>query len=504
MGSHRAFHGACCVRPARTSIHAGAAVPRALHCQSATGLGGARGVHRSTHHTLCAQHRPMSPANHHDSLLPLGVCRIGGNLVLQAPGGRTHALAAVAEQFGTPTFVYTEADLVERYKSFASAAAGSTQICYAVKANPSLAVLQIFARLGAGFDVVSGGEIRRVLAAGGSPEKIVFSGVGKSLEELRLALQVGVGCINLESVSEMERLSALAHSLGMQAPVSLRINPDIDAQTHPYISTGLRDNKFGVPVEPALAAYRRAVSLPGLRVVGVDCHIGSQITRLDPFLAATDRVLAFAEALLSEGISLRHIDLGGGLGIRYNNETPPSAAELMQQTHARLDAWCERLGLAPDARPHLVFEFGRALVAQAGLLLSRVECLKPASQPDAPHFAVVDAAMNDLMRPSLYEAYHAVVPVREPTADVPPQTWTIVGPICESGDWLARDRSLALAEGDLLAFASAGAYGMSMASNYNTRGKAAEVMLSLSGELRLVGERESFDDLVARELVGLS
>ncbi len=437
-----------------------------------------------------------------DALLPIGVRRIRGELVAQAGEGAAHPLSSIAQAHGTPTFLYSEADLDARFAAFAAAAAPQTQICYAVKANPSLALLQCFARRGAGFDVVSGGEIRRVLAAGGSPQKMVFSGVGKSVEELQLALEVGVGCINLESTSEMERLSVIAQRMGVRAPVSLRINPDIDAQTHPYISTGLRDNKFGVPVEPALAAYRRAAQMPGLEIVGVDCHIGSQITKLDPFLAATDRVFAFAEALLADGIRLRHIDLGGGLGIRYLDETPPSAGELMRATHERLEAWCNRLGLAPGERPHLVFEFGRALIGQAGLLLARVECLKPASAPDAPNFAVVDAAMNDLMRPSLYEAWHAVVPVVE-ASSAPSMTWNLVGPICESGDWLARERRLALAEGDLLVFASAGAYGMSMSSNYNTRGRAAEVLLTASGDLRLVGQRESFDDLVARERVGL-
>ena len=406
--------------------------------------------------------------------------------------GRMHVedlpLDTLAERFGTPCYVYSKRAILEAWREFHDAAAGHpVLICYALKANSNLAVIDLLAREGAGFDIVSAGELRRVLAAGGKPSRTVFSGVGKSADEIREALIAGVRCFNVESQAELERINQLAGELGRRAPVSLRVNPDVDAGTHPYISTGLRENKFGIAHEDAIGAYQRAASLPHLEVVGIDCHIGSQITSLAPFIAALDKVLELVDALHARGIVLRHIDLGGGLGIRYADEEPPSRASL-------LEAVFKRLAAHPRGQHYeLMFEFGRSIVGNAGVLLTRVEYLKRNGER---HFAIVDAGMNDLMRPALYEAHHevrAVVPHEGPT-----QAFDIVGPVCESGDWLARDRRLALKQGDLLALMSAGAYGMAMSSNYNTRGRAAEVMVD-GDQAHLIRERESLESLFALE-----
>jgi diaminopimelate decarboxylase len=376
-------------------------------------------------------------------------------------------LEGVAAQYGTPCYVYSRRAIVEAWNEFRSACEGRhVLVCYALKANSNLALIDLLARNGAGFDIVSAGELRRVIAAGGDPARTVFSGVGKSEAEMREALTAGVRCFNVESEEELERLNEVAGSMALRAPVSLRVNPDVDAGTHPYISTGLRENKFGIAHENALAAYRRAASLPHLRVTGIDCHIGSQITTLEPFLAALDKVLELVDLLHEHGIELHHIDLGGGLGIRYRDETPPARSAL-------LNAVFERMARHPRAaRYELMFEFGRSIVGNAGVLLTRVEYLK---QNGDRRFAIVDSAMNDLMRPALYEAWHEVLPVRPRTTE--PDRYDLVGPVCESGDWLARDRNLALRSGDLLALMSAGAYGMSMSSNYNTRPRPPEVLV---------------------------
>lgn len=397
-------------------------------------------------------------------------------------------LDVLAEQYGTPCYVYSRRAIMQAWSEFSAACAGrDVLVCYALKANSNLAIVELLARAGAGFDIVSAGELRRVIAAGGEPARIVFSGVGKSAAEIREALAAGVRCFNVESEAELERLDQIAGAMGLRAPVSLRVNPDVDAGTHPYISTGLRENKFGIAHEDALAAYRRAQALPHLEVTGIDCHIGSQITSLEPFLAALDKVLELVDLLHVEGIGLRHIDLGGGLGIRYRNEEPPARGAL-------LSAVFDRLSRHPRAREYeLMFEFGRAIVGHAGLLLTRVEYLK---RNGDRHFAIVDGAMNDLMRPALYEAWHEVLPVR-PRAS-PQQSYDIVGPVCESGDWLARERALSLASGDLLALMSAGAYGMSMSSNYNTRPRPPEVLVD--GDRHwLIRERESIESLFALE-----
>ena len=404
------------------------------------------------------------------------------------------ALTDIAERFGTPTWVYSRSAIEAAWNEFAQATQGRRAlVCFAIKANSNLAILDLLARHGAGFDIVSGGELARVLAAGGDPAKIVFSGVGKSREEMRQALAAGVRCFNVESESELVQLDAVAGSLGLTAPISLRVNPDVDAGTHPYISTGLRDNKFGIAHDRALAAYRQARQLPNLRIEGIDCHIGSQITEVEPFLAALDRVLDLTDQLAAEGIVIRHLDLGGGLGITYRDETPPARGAMLAAIFERIDAWVIKRGLTPAQGPEVLFEFGRAMVGNAGLLLTRVEVLK---RNGDRHFAVVDAAMNDLMRPAMYEAWHDIVAVAPTTA--PAETYDIVGPVCESGDWLGRDRRLALAEGDLLAILSAGAYGMSMSSNYNTRTRGAEVMVDGTA-VHLVREREQVADLFAGE-----
>ncbi|MBS9726167.1 diaminopimelate decarboxylase [Stutzerimonas stutzeri] len=394
------------------------------------------------------------------------------------------ALPELAQRFGTPTYVYSRAHIEAQYRAYADALEGMPHlVCFAVKANSNLGVLNVLARLGAGFDIVSRGELERVLAAGGEPGRIVFSGVGKTRDDMRRALEVGVHCFNVESTDELERLQQVAAELGMKAPVSLRVNPDVDAGTHPYISTGLKENKFGIDIDNAEAVYARAAELPNLEVVGVDCHIGSQLTSLPPFLDALDRLLALIDRLATRGIQIRHLDLGGGLGVRYRDEQPPLAGDYIQAVRQRI----EGRGLA------LVFEPGRSIVANAGLLLTRVEYLKHTAHKD---FAIVDAAMNDLIRPALYQAWMNVVAVQPHEGDT--RRYDIVGPICETGDFLAKDRELALAEGDLLAVCSAGAYGFVMSSNYNTRGRAAEVLVD-GDQAFEVRRRESVQELYAGE-----
>ena len=398
-----------------------------------------------------------------------------------------HALAGLAQQHGTPLFVYSRAAMRSALASYEQALQGRRHlVCYAMKANSTLAVLQTFAQAGSGFDIVSGGELARVLAAGGDPAKVVFSGVGKTRDEMRQALLAGVRCFNVESVGELDRLDEVARSLGQRAPVSLRVNPDVDAGTHPYISTGLRGNKFGIAHDEALAAYRHAASLPGLRVVGIDCHIGSQITQLEPYLDALDRVLDLVEAVEAAGIPIHHVDVGGGLGITYTDEQPPDAGLLVGELIKRLDA-------RGHGHRELLFEPGRSLVGNAGVMLTEVLYLKPG---ETRNFCIVDAAMNDLMRPAMYQAWMAIEPCR--LRDAPLVTWDVVGPVCESGDWLGRDRALAVQPGDVLAVLSAGAYGMAMASNYNTRPRAAELLIA-GADVHVIRLRESVSALFADE-----
>lgn len=394
-------------------------------------------------------------------------------------------LADLAEAFGTPLYVYSESALTGAYQSYAQAfATHPTLICYAMKANSNLGLLRTLARLGAGFDIVSGGELARALAAGAPADRIVFSGVGKSVAEIQAALQAGIRCFNVESEPELLRLNRVAGELGCKAPVSLRINPDVDANTHPYISTGLRDNKFGIPHEDALRVYRLAASLPHLAVQGIDCHIGSQLTEVAPFVDALDRLLGLIAELKREGIVLHHLDVGGGLGIRYADETPPPVAVY---AHALLD----KLG---GLDLPLMLEPGRSLVGNAGLLLTRVEYVK---QGQGKRFAIVDAAMNDLLRPALYDAWHDIVSAQPGRTEA--QLCDVVGPVCESGDFLGQGRLIPVVEGDLLAVLSAGAYGMSMSSNYNTRPRAAEVLVGMDGQPRLIRRRETLADLLGPE-----
>ena len=397
------------------------------------------------------------------------------------------ALDNLALRFGTPLYVYSRAAMLAALAGYQRALEGrDALICYALKANSNLAVLQTFARAGCRFDIVSGGELERVIAAGGVPAKVVFSGVGKTRAEMRQALAADVMCFNVESVAELEVLSQVATTEGRTARVSLRVNPDVDARTHPYISTGLKGNKFGIPHDEALAAYRRAASLPGLEVTGIDFHIGSQITATEPYLDALDRMLDLVEGIEAQGIALRHLDLGGGLGICYTDEQPPSAETLVRALLARIDA-------RGHGKRRIMLEPGRSLVGNAGVLLSEVLFLKPSTERN---FCIVDAAMNDLVRPAMYEAWMAIVATT--LRDTPAQTWDVVGPVCESGDWLGRDRPLAVEPGDFVAVLSAGAYAMSMASNYNSRGRAAEVMVSQDGA-RLIRERERPADLFRGE-----
>jgi diaminopimelate decarboxylase len=411
--------------------------------------------------------------------------RADGALMLEG-----HALDTLADRFGTPLYVYSRNAMRAALASYQQALQGREHlVCYAMKANSSLAVLQTFAAAGAGFDIVSGGELARVLAAGGLASRTVFSGVGKTRDEMRAALLAGgtgVRCFNVESLAELDRLDEVARGLGRVAPVSLRVNPDVDAGTHPYISTGLKGNKFGIAHGQAVAAYRHAASLKGLQVVGIDCHIGSQITQIAPYLDALDRLLDLVEAVESEGIAIRHLDLGGGLGITYTDEKPPAPAELVAAMLARIDA-------RGHGRREILLEPGRSLVGNAGVLLTTVEVLKTG---DVKNFCIVDAAMNDLVRPAMYEAWMAIEPCRR--REGMPVTWDVVGPICESGDWLGRERPLVVQVGDRIAILSAGAYGMVMASNYNTRPRAAEVMVD-GDAVHLIRERETVASLFALE-----
>ena len=394
------------------------------------------------------------------------------------------ALSDIAARFGTPCFVYSRAALEAALDEFQQELTGiDSLVCFAVKANSNLAVLNIFARRGAGFDIVSIGELKRALAAGADPQKIVFSGVGKSAAEMAFALTTGILCFNVESAPELDRLNAVAASLGKKAPISLRVNPDVDAKTHPYISTGLKENKFGVAYEDALEIYRHAASLPNLDVIGIDCHIGSQLLDPAPFAEALDKLLQLIDQLAATGIPLHHIDLGGGLGIRYKDEEAASVKSYLQPLLQKLKGRGLKILLEP----------GRRLVGNAGVLLAKIEYLKPG---EVKNFAIIDAAMNDLARPALYDAWHDIVPVVPRGGE--PRNWDIVGPICESGDFLGRNRPLSIEPGDLLAVMSAGAYGMAMSSNYNTRGRAAEVMVD-GAQAFLVRRRETVEELYANE-----
>ncbi len=396
---------------------------------------------------------------------------------------------SLAEQFGTPLYVYSRAALTEAWHAYADACAGRhATVHVAVKANSNLGVLNLFARMGAGFDIVSSGELARVLAAGGKAENTVFSGVGKSVAEMREGLAAGVKCFNVESIPELDRLNAVAGEMGKKAPVSLRVNPDVDAKTHPYISTGLKSNKFGVAFDEARATYRAAAAMKHLDVVGIDCHIGSQITEVAPYLDAVDKLLDLVEQIEADGVKIKHIDVGGGLGITYDDETPPDIGDFVRTLLARIEA-------RGHGHREVYFEPGRSLVGNAGMLLTRVEFLKPGVEKN---FAIVDAAMNDLARPAMYEAYHAIEPVVQRAGDK--HVYDVVGPVCESGDWLGRERKLAVEPGDLLAIRSAGAYGFAMSSNYNTRARAAEVMVD-GDKAYVVRKREEVKDLFAGETV---
>ena len=391
----------------------------------------------------------------------------------------------LAAQYGTPLYVYDQAALTAAFAAYQTAFSGCQPlVCYAVKANGNLSVIRHFAQLGSGFDTVSAGEIARVLAAGGDASKIIFSGVGKTEAEMEYALGAGIKCFNVESLPELERLNDVAGRLGKIAPISFRINPDVDAKTHPYISTGLKANKFGIAMRDAEQAYQRAASLPHIKIIGVDCHIGSQLTDLSPLIAACERLIALIDRLAAQGIALQHLDLGGGVGIVYKDEQTPDLRTYAQAVEPLLQA----RGLS------LVLEPGRSLVGNAGVLLTRVEYVKHGEEKN---FVVVDAAMNDLMRPALYQAYHAVDNVSRP--DAPKITADIVGPICETGDFIGKERQIGAAQGDILAIRSAGAYASSMASNYNARCRAAEVMIDEQGNSRLVRRRETMDDLLAAE-----
>jgi len=415
-----------------------------------------------------------------DHFLPYGVTREDGILYVEQC-----SLSDLAQQFGTPCYVYSKAAISAAYTEFANAFAGqNTLICYAVKANGNLGLLGLLSRLGAGFDIVSGGELGRVLAAGGNPQKIVFSGVGKSAAEMRQALSADILCFNVESAAELRRLSQVACSMGLTAPISLRVNPDVDAQTHPYIATGLKDSKFGIAYGDAFPLYQEAAALPGIAIHGIDCHIGSQITELSPFLAALEKVLALVERLKGAGITLQHVDMGGGVGIRYRDETPLNVAEYAKAIQALLKGFSGRLLLEP----------GRRIVGNGGPLLTRVEYLKSAPERE---FAVVDAAMNDLIRPALYQAWHEIVPVLARVAQN--RILDVVGPVCESGDILGTARSLSLEEGDLLAILSAGAYGSSMGSNYNARPRPPEILVD-GRAVTVIRRAESFDDQIRNEI----
>ena len=395
------------------------------------------------------------------------------------------ALAELAATHGTPCYVYSRATIERHWHAFDDALSGQAHlVCYAVKANSNLAVLNLMARLGSGFDIVSLGELERVLRAGGDPAKVVFSGVAKRDDEMRRSLEVGIKCFNVESVAELERLNLVAGQMGKLAPVSIRVNPDVDAKTHPYISTGLKENKFGIDIEQALDVYQQAAAMPNLRLVGVDCHIGSQLTQVEPFVDALDRVLLLVEQLQQQGITLDHIDVGGGLGICYQDETPPAPAEYAAAIKQRLN----------NPAIEILIEPGRAIVGNAGVLVTKVEYLKCGGQKN---FAIVDAGMNDLLRPSLYSAWQEILPLQQ-RDDVSAQDYDIVGPVCETGDFLGKDRHLAIAAGDLLAVRSAGAYGFSMSSNYNSRPRPVELLVD-GDAAHVVRRRESIDDLFQQE-----
>src|SRR5688572_16402707 len=396
------------------------------------------------------------------------------------------SLKELAVTYGTPCFVYSRAAIEQQFMAYYGPLAHRPHlICYAVKANANLAVLNVLARAGCGFDIVSGGELVRVLAAGGNPGKIIFSGVGKTVAEMQYALEMGIHCFNVESVPELERLSTVATSLRRTASISLRVNPDVDAKTHPYISTGLKENKFGVAIEDALAIYEQAKSLPGLKIIGVDCHIGSQLTSLAPFVDALDRLLDLIDKLQAKGIAISHLDLGGGLGVQYTDEAPPLAQDYM-------DVVMKRVG---DRKLTLVFEPGRFITANAGVMLTRVEYLKETTHKN---FAIIDGAMNDIIRPALYQAVMKIIPVEQPPANLPSKTWDLVGPVCESADFLGRNRELALQQGDLLAVCSAGAYCFAMSSNYNSRNRAVEIMVQGSKHT-VVRRRETYAGQMALE-----
>jgi diaminopimelate decarboxylase len=395
------------------------------------------------------------------------------------------SLNTIAEAHGTPTYVYSRAYLEQRFLAYKNALAGRDHlVCYAVKANSNIAVLNVLAQQGAGFDIVSLGELERVIAAGGDPAKVVFSGVAKTAEEMRRALEVGIHCFNLESESELERLNQVAGEMNLRAPISVRVNPDVDANTHPYISTGLKENKFGIDIDRAPAVYRRANELANIEVIGVDCHIGSQLTEAAPFLDALDRLLTLIDSLAEEGINLRHLDLGGGLGVRYQDEQPLEPGEFIAII-------LQRLGDRPLT---LAFEPGRSISANAGVLLTRVDHIKC-----NPHknFAIIDAAMNDMIRPALYQAWMNIEPVN-PRSEGQVLSYDLVGPVCETGDFLGKDRELILEAGDLLSVASSGAYGFTMSSNYNSRGRAAEVMVD-GDQFHLIRARETIADLIKGE-----
>jgi diaminopimelate decarboxylase len=400
-------------------------------------------------------------------------------------------LDALATEFGTPLFVYSKASMLAALAAYQRGFAGrNAQVCYAMKANSTLGVLQVFAQAGCGFDIVSGGELARVMAAGADATKVIFSGVGKTRAEMRQALETGIGCFNVESEAEIDVLNGVAVSMGQLAPISIRVNPNVDPKTHPYISTGLKGNKFGIAHERTLATYLHAASLPGLKIVGIDCHIGSQITEETPYLDAMDRMLDLVESIESAGVPISHIDFGGGLGINYNSDTPPAADALWAKLLAKLDA-------RGFGQRKLMIEPGRSLVGNAGVCVTEALFTKPGEQKN---FLIVDAAMNDLPRPAMYQAFHAIVPLSEAAAKTTPDTmvYDVVGPVCESGDWIGRDRTLAVQAGDRLAVLSAGAYCMSMSSNYNSRPKAAEVLVD-GAQHHLIRSRDTLADQMRGE-----
>lgn len=398
------------------------------------------------------------------------------------------ALSSIADTYGTPAYIYSRAALTDNFMAYQNALGEQEGlICYAVKANSNIAVLNVLAKLGAGFDIVSMGELERVLRAGGKPENIVFSGVAKTEQEMQRALDVGVHCFNVESTAELDRLNQVATSMGLVAPVSIRVNPDVDAKTHPYISTGLKENKFGIDINAAISVYEQANDLPGIRIIGVDCHIGSQLTQVDPFLAALERVLRLVDRLADLGITIEHLDLGGGLGVVYDDEQPPAIKDYLDEIKYRLGGRAIKLVLEP----------GRSIAANAGVLLTKVEFLKP-----TPHknFAIIDAGMNDNIRPSLYQAWQNVLPLNEHNDNNETLAWDLVGPVCETGDFLAKDRQLHLQAGDTLALMSSGAYGFVMSSNYNSRGRACELMVD-GDKTYVIRQRESIADLMRGEAI---